>query len=125
MRGDPEVQFLSVETTEKVIVLRFGQSFAVLDGPAAPRVGNLLDHLVLAVAQTQLVLDFANVTYLASAALGALVGLHKQALAVGKQLRVLNVREEVYEAFDAARLTGLLDIRRAAGRPPARSSLGR
>jgi len=58
----------------------------------------------------QLRLDFGNVEFLTASALGHLVGLHKEAEAMGGRLMLYNVGAMVYEVFAATRLTTLLDI---------------
>lgn len=55
-------------------------------------------------------LDFADVEFLTASALGHLVGLHKEAEALGGRLMLYNVGAMVYEVFAATRLTTLLDI---------------
>ena len=57
------------------------------------------------------VLDFANVEFLTSAALGALVGLHKKAARLGGRLAVRNLDPVLYEIFAVTHLDRVLDVR--------------
>ena len=60
-------------------------------------------------------LDLGSLEYLTSTGLGLFVALHKRVLAGGGRLRLLNVRESVYELFSVTRLTGLLDVGQCEG----------
>src|SRR5215470_2136946 len=60
-------------------------------------------HQLLALADTpgapELILDFDNVEYVASLALGTLVTLHKRLAAAGRRLTLCNLRPLVREVF--------------------------
>jgi anti-sigma B factor antagonist len=58
-----------------------------------------------------LVLDFSNVDFLTSAALGTLVQLHKKLAEAGRQLKIRNLRPQIYEVFTVTRLDLLLDLK--------------
>jgi anti-anti-sigma factor len=58
-----------------------------------------------------LVLDFANVSYVSSIGLAALLRLRKQLATKGQRLAVLNVQPHVYEVFSVTRLDTVLDVR--------------
>ena len=59
-------------------------------------------------------LDLSGVGYLGSAALGALVSLHRQVKAGGGRLSLLNVPGPVYEVFALTKLNTLIDVRATA-----------
>jgi anti-anti-sigma regulatory factor len=65
--------------------------------------------------QQDLELDFGGVAFVTGSGLGRLVALHKSLRDAGCRLTVSNVAPQVYEVFEAARLTGLLDVRNPAG----------
>src|SRR5262249_51825577 len=67
-------------------------------------------------------LDFTDVTGVASSALALAVRLHKKLQAEGGRLRLCNLSPQVYEAFDMTRLTTLLDIEKAPTRPAGGST---
>ena len=59
----------------------------------------------------KLLLDFANVDHLASAALGTLITLHKKVKASSGALVMCKIRPEIYEVFAITRLNRLFDIK--------------
>ncbi|MDR2617987.1 MAG: STAS domain-containing protein [Treponema sp.] len=58
-----------------------------------------------------LVLDFKDLSYLASAGLRVLVGAQKKLNASGGSLSLLNVRKEVMEVFEVTGLDDIFDIK--------------
>ncbi|MBI1914143.1 MAG: response regulator [Planctomycetes bacterium] len=62
---------------------------------------------------SDLVLDFSNVTFVSSMALGILVSLHKKLVDGGRHLTVRNLSPHVHEVFAVTRLDKVLDLRRA------------
>ncbi len=82
------------------------------DGNAEP-IGRQLADLVDLLGRNKLHLDLGEVEFLSSVGLAKLVALHKKVRAVGGELRLDNVRPEVYQVFAATHLTKLLDIRTA------------
>src|SRR5262249_2096499 len=81
-----------------------GQLFALATGPS----------------RADVLLDFSNVEYLSSRALGTLVSLHKKLLAGGRHLGLRNLSPPVLEVFPVARLARLLALRPAGnGGAPA------
>jgi anti-sigma B factor antagonist len=64
-------------------------------------------------SHSPLLLDFANVRHVSSAALGTLVSLHRGLRAAGRRLTICNVRPEVHEAFAVTHLDRFLDLRPA------------
>jgi anti-sigma B factor antagonist len=66
----------------------------------------------LALGETKnLLLDFKELSYLASAGLRVLISAQKKLKAVGGSLALLNLREEVMEVFEVTGLDDVLDIR--------------
>jgi len=61
-------------------------------------------------AACHLMLDFTNVTYVNSAELGTLVGLHTRIAQAGGRLTLFNLSDNVYEVFTVTRLHTLLAI---------------
>lgn len=77
-----------------------------------------LDHIhdqLLALAdepsESDLLLDFGNVEYLTSTALGMLVSLHKKLLARGRHMTAGNLSPQVHEVFTVTKLNEFLDLR--------------
>ncbi len=61
----------------------------------------------------RVVLDFSGVAFLSSGALGKLLTLDDQLKAAGGQLKLCNVRPEIYELFAISRLDWLIYITEA------------
>jgi anti-sigma B factor antagonist len=61
--------------------------------------------------ESDLLLDFGNVEYLTSTALGTLVSLHKKLRARGRHMTVGNLSPQVYEVFAVTSLNRYLDLR--------------
>lgn len=58
----------------------------------------------------QILLNFSNVEFLSSAALGKLITLDKKVKSSNGQLRLSNIRPEIYEVFAITRLNKLFAI---------------
>jgi anti-sigma B factor antagonist len=58
----------------------------------------------------KLLLNFANVEYLSSAALGKLMTLNKKVKAAGGELRLANIKPEIKEVFSITKLDKMLKI---------------
>ena len=58
-----------------------------------------------------LLLNFTNVEFLSSAALGKLITLDKKVKANGGRLKLSNIRPEIYEVFAITKLNKLFDIK--------------
>jgi anti-anti-sigma factor len=106
---------------DDVTVVHFTGRKVSLDEETLYHVRDQLVALAEEPGQRPLLVDFGNVDYISSTALGMLVNLHKQLLGAGRRLTVYNVRPQVYEVFAVTRLNCYLDLRPAAG--GARASL--
>jgi anti-anti-sigma factor len=96
-------------------VLRFTGRRVMLDEQNTGIVGEHLLALVGGLKAGRLEMDFGNVTYLNSSALGLFVLLHKRLRARGGRLVVCNLAPQVYEVFEVTKLHTLFDIRPQAG----------
>ncbi len=74
--------------------------------------GQEMFRLVEADGRDRLLLDFASVEFLSSAALGKLITLDKKMKAHGGTLKLSNIRPEIYEVFAITKLNRLFDIRK-------------
>ncbi len=59
----------------------------------------------------KLLLNFSDVDFLSSAALGKLITLDKKMKAHGGALKLCNIRPEIFEVFSITRLNRLFDIK--------------
>jgi anti-sigma B factor antagonist len=96
-----------------VTVVHFTGRNVSLDEEALDRLHDRLLGLADEPSRSDLLLDFGNVDYLTSTALGTLVGLHRGLLARGRHLAVGNLSPQVHEVFAVTRLDKFLDLRLA------------
>jgi anti-sigma B factor antagonist len=74
--------------------------------------GQELFHLVEAEKRKKLVLNFAAVDFLSSAALGKLITLERKIKSHNGQLKLCGIRPQILEVFVITKLNRLFDIRR-------------
>ena len=103
-------QFVDVEEINDVTVVRFLDN-KILDETNIAQIGERLFRLVDNDGKKKLLLDFANVEYLSSAALGKLITLDKKMKAQAGRMRLCNIRPGIYEVFAITRLNKVFDIR--------------
>jgi anti-sigma B factor antagonist len=82
-----------------------------LDEEAVDRIHDQLFALADEPSESDFLLDFGNVDYVTSTALGTLVSLHKKLRARGRHLTVGNLSPQVYEVFAVTSLDKFLDLR--------------
>ena len=92
-----------------VMVVEFKDS-KILDETVIQEIGNELFGLVDKQFRPKMLLDFANVDYLSSAALGKLITLHKRVREANGQLRLCNIQSTIEEVFKITRLNKLFNI---------------
>jgi anti-anti-sigma factor len=105
-------------------VIHFTGPRVCLDESTAFRAREDLFAIAGEPSHSPLLLDFGNVRYVSSAALGALVCLHKGLLAAGRRLTIYDLGPEVYEVFAATGLDRLLCLRPADVRRPPPACAG-
>jgi anti-sigma B factor antagonist len=101
---------LEVSEVGGVTVIRFVDR-KILDEANIQELGRELFALVEEDNRKSLLLNFSNVEFLSSAALGKLITLDKKVKAHGGKLRLCNIRPEIYEVFAITKLNKLFDIR--------------
>lgn len=101
-----------LETTEvgDVTVVRFVDR-KILDESNIQQLGNELFRLVEEEKKSKLLLNFSNVEFLSSGALGKLITLDKKVKAHDGVLKLSNIRPEIYEVFAITKLNKLFDIK--------------
>src|SRR5574340_896944 len=82
----------------------------ILDENNIQIIGNQLFDLVDEEGRTKIILDFSNVEYLSSAALGKLITMEKKVKASKGKLRLCCIRPEIYEVFAITKLNRLFKI---------------
>jgi anti-sigma B factor antagonist len=101
---------LEVSEVGGVTVIRFVDR-KILDEANIQELGKELFALVEEDNRKSLLLNFSNVEFLSSAALGKLITLDKKVKAHGGKLRLCNIRPEIYEVFAITKLNKLFDIK--------------
>jgi anti-sigma B factor antagonist len=100
---------LEVEEVNGVTVARFTDK-KILDEGSIQIIGNQMFSLVDEDRRPKIVLDFSNVEYLSSAALGKLITMNKKCSAAGTKLRLCAIRSDIKEVFKITRLDKMFVI---------------
>jgi anti-sigma B factor antagonist len=82
----------------------------ILDESNIHQIGEEIAHLVEAEQNPKLVISFANVDHLSSAALGTLITIHNKVKARSGQLRLARIDPQIYEVFVITKLNKLFEI---------------
>ena len=110
MNPQPRRRRLELEEVGDVTVVNFVDK-KILDENNIQIIGNQLFGLVEEDGRKKIVLDFTNVEYLSSAALGKLITMDKKVKAISGKLRFRNIRSDILEVFKITRLDKLFQIR--------------
>ena len=100
---------IEVEEIGDVAVIEFIDK-RILDEQNIQLIGEQLFELVDDMGKRKLLLNFANVEYLSSAALGKLITLNKKVRGAGGQLALCNIKPEIKEVFSITKLDKVLKI---------------
>jgi anti-sigma B factor antagonist len=111
-RVNPMAGLRRIDVTQKgeVTVVRFVDR-KILDEANIQELGVEMFKLVEQEQRKNLLLNFFNVEFLSSAALGKLITLDKKVKANGGRLKLSNIRPEIYEVFAITKLNKLFDIK--------------
>jgi anti-anti-sigma factor len=102
---------LSIEQTDAGTLVRL-IGCGSLNEQTTPAVEEQLLALAGELGGAHLLVDLSKVHYMSSIALGMLIGLRQKTRASNGQLTLLGVSPEIFELFDATRLTRLLNVQR-------------
>ena len=100
---------LDLEDVGDVTVARFIDK-KILDESNIQIIGNQMFSLVEDDGRRKVLLDFSNVEYLSSAALGKLIVMDKKIKAAQGKLSMCAVRPEILEVFKITKLDSLFSI---------------
>ena len=106
----PPNRRIDIEEVNGVTVAKFTDK-KILDETNIQLIGNQLFSLVDEDRRQKIVLDFSNVEYLSSAALGKLITLDRKVKGIGGKLRFCSIRSEILEVFRITRLDRLFTIK--------------
>ena len=105
----PQRRRLEVEDVGGVTVATFTDR-KILDEQNIQVMGDQLFRLVDEKGRKDLVLNFANVEFMSSAALGKLIRLHQRLTQVGGKLVLCNISKSILEIFELTKLDKMLKI---------------
>jgi anti-sigma B factor antagonist len=100
---------LSVTQQKDVRVVEFTNN-RILDEANIAEIGNGLGALIEERNNPKLLLDFATVDHLSSAALGMLINADKKIKQKNGQLRLANIKPQIFEVFIITKLNKLFKI---------------
>ena len=82
----------------------------ILDEASIQQIGEEITQIIEAAPNPKIVLNFASVEHLSSAALGALITINNKVRQHGGQLRLSNIDPQIYEVFVITKLNKLFQI---------------
>ena len=100
---------LEVEPIGDVTVVNFVDR-KILDEQNIQVIGEQLFSLVEEEGMKKILLNFSNVEYLSSAALGKLISLNKKLQGVGGRLILCNIDPQIFEVFEITKLDKFFKI---------------
>ncbi len=103
-------QRLDVNEVGDVTVVRFRDQ-KIIEDINIQELGQELFQLVEVDNREKILLNFATVDFLSSAALGKLITMDKKVKGHGGTLKLSNIRPEIYEVFTITKLNRLFDIK--------------
>ena len=111
MSAQPRRRRLEVETIGDVTVVNFTDK-RILDEQNIQVIGEQLFGLVDEQGHRRILLNFSNVEYLSSAALGKFITLNKKVTAANGKLVLCSIDPTIYEVFEITRLNKLFNIQK-------------
>jgi anti-sigma B factor antagonist len=105
----PRRRRLEVEDIGDVTVVNFTDK-KILDEQNIQVIGEQLFSLVEELGRRKILLNFRNVEYLSSAALGKFITLNKKVNTAGGKLVLCNIDPQIYEVFQITKLDKLFKI---------------
>ena len=102
-------QRITVEDVGDVAVVQFVDK-KILDEQNIQLIGDDLFRLVDELGRRKLLLNFSNVDFMSSAALGKLIRLHQRLTQVGGKLVLCNIAKDILQVFVLTKLDKMLKI---------------
>ena len=109
--SQPRRRRLEVEEIGDVTVVNFIDK-KILDEQNIQRIGEDLFSLVDELGRRKILLNFSNVEYLSSAALGKFITLNKKVQAASGKLILCHIEPNIYEVFEITKLNKLFNIQK-------------
>ena len=111
MSSQPRRRRLEVEDYGEITVVNFIDK-KILDEQNIQKIGEDLFSLVDELGRKKILLNFSNVEYLSSAALGKFITLNKKVQASGGKLVMCNINDDIFEVFEITKLNKLFNIQK-------------
>src|SRR3954447_19619054 len=111
MSSQPRRRRLEVEDNGEITVVNFIDR-KILDEQNIQKIGEQLFSLVDELGRRKILLNFSNVEYLSSAALGKLITLNKKVNGAGGRLVLCNIDPNIYEVFKITKLNEIIKIQK-------------
>ncbi|HEY8503183.1 MAG TPA: STAS domain-containing protein [Gemmataceae bacterium] len=109
MNNPPRRRRLEVEDVDGIAVVHFVDK-KILDEQNIQMIGDELFRLVDELGRTKVLLNFSNVEFLSSAALGKLITLNRKIQAVQGRLILCGISKDIREVFEITKLDKLFTI---------------
>jgi anti-sigma B factor antagonist len=109
MSPQPRRRRLEVEDIGDVTVVNFVDK-KILDEQNIQVIGEQLFQLVDELGRRKILLNFKNVEFLSSAALGKLITLNRKLQSAGGKLVLCEIDPQIYEVFEITKLNKLFTI---------------
>src|SRR5277367_1422394 len=109
MSTPPKRRRLEVEDIGEITVVNFIDR-KILDEQNIQKIGEDLFSLVDELGRVKILLNFSNVEYLSSAALGKFITLNKKVQAASGKLILCNISDDIQEVFEITKLNRLFKI---------------
>jgi anti-sigma B factor antagonist len=106
----PSPQRLDVNESGSITVIRFRDQ-KIIDPVAIQELGQELFDLVEKEDRRKIILNFGNVEFLSSAALGKLITFEKKVKRIGAELILTNISPEIFQVFSITNLDKLFKIK--------------
>ncbi len=107
--SQPRRQRLAVEEIGDVTVVNFLDK-KILDEQNIQMIGDDLFRLVDEMGRRKILLNFTNVEFMSSAALGKLIRLHQKLTTAGGKLVLSGISKGIMEIFEITKLDKMLTI---------------
>jgi anti-sigma B factor antagonist len=111
MSTQPRRRRLEVEDIGDVTVVNFTDK-KILDEQNIQVIGEQLFSLVDELGRKKILLNFSNVEYLSSAALGKFITLNKKVNGSGGKLILCTIDPTIYEVFEITKLNKVFNIQK-------------
>lgn len=107
--SQPKRQRIIVDDVGDIAVVQFVDK-KILDEQNIQMIGDDLFRLVDELGRRKVLLDFSNVEFMSSAALGKLIRLHQRLASIGGKLVLCGISKSIHEIFEITKLDRMLTL---------------